>query len=175
MSPVRHRSDRVVAQDHEQALDPGKPRLGVIVVGFFREIDDRPFWRFGRFGRAEVGLLARRAAARIGNFEITVADAKIGIAVLRQRRGAINGRRARVQINHIGVERPVHHLPALAGIEVVPAARDDICALFDADRRFHAEAGAVAQCQFRPRLRGRQHGNRRGDQGDETVESCRSC
>jgi hypothetical protein len=48
LSPVRHRSDSVVAQDHEQALDPGKPRLGVIVVGFFREIDDRPFWRFGR-------------------------------------------------------------------------------------------------------------------------------
>lgn len=171
MSPVRHRSDSVVAQDHEQALDPGKPRLGVIVVGFFREINDRPL----AIRTVEVGLLARRAAARIGNFEITVADAKIGIAVLRQRRGAINGRRARVQINHIGVERPVHHLPALAGIEVVPAARDDICALFDADRRFHAEAGAVAQCQFRPRLRGRQHGNRRGDQGDETVESCRSC
>jgi len=74
-----------------------------------------------------------------------------------------------MQINHVGVERSVHHLPALAGIEAIPAACKDIRALFDADRSFHPEAGAIAQCQFGLRLRGHKQGSRRGDDGDETA------
>ena len=71
------------------------------------------------------------------------------MAVLRQRRGAIDRRRARVHIDHVGIERAVDHLPALAGIGAKPAARRDGGALLDADRGFHAVAGAVAQRQFR--------------------------
>jgi hypothetical protein len=77
-------------------------------------------------------LLARRTIPCIGDFEIAVADAKVGIAILRQRCRAINGWRARMQIDHVGVERSVHHLPALAGIEPIPATRHDIRALLDA-------------------------------------------
>ena len=55
-----------------------------------------------------------------------------------------------MKIDHIDVERTVHHLTALAGIDTKPAACGDIGALFETDRRFHPEAGAVAQRELGP-------------------------
>ena len=42
-----HAVDRVgvVAGDHQQPLDPGKPCLHVVVVGLFREVDHRALRR----------------------------------------------------------------------------------------------------------------------------------
>ena len=120
-----HAVDRigVVAGDHQQPLDAGEAGLRVVIVGFLGEIDRRPFRRIGRPRRRKARLLADRTAARIADLEIAVADAEFGIAVLRQRRRAIDRRRARMQIDHVGIERAVHHLPALPGIDAEPAAR----------------------------------------------------
>ena len=77
-----HAVDRigVIAGDRQQALDAGKPRLRVVVVGFFRQIDRRPFRRIGRLRRGETRLLAHRTAARIGDLEIAVANAELGMS-----------------------------------------------------------------------------------------------
>ena len=53
-----------------------------------------------------------------------------------------------MHIDHVGIERAVHHLPALPGIDAEPAAGRDIGALFQPDRGFHLVAGAVAQREF---------------------------
>ena len=57
-----------------------------------------------------------------------------------------------MQIDHVGVERAVHSA-ALAGIDAEPAARRDIGALFQSDRRVYAVTGAVAQREFGMRRR----------------------
>ena len=138
----------LVAGDGQQPLDAGKPRLRVVVVGFLRQIDRRPLRRIGRLRRGEARLLGDRAAARIGDLEVAVADAQFGVARLRHGRAAVDGRRARMHIDHVGVERAVHHLAAGAGIDAEPAAGRDIGALFQPDRGFDAIAGAVAQSEF---------------------------
>src|SRR6185503_8741397 len=56
---------------------------------------------------------------------------------------------------------------AFARIEPEPAARFDIRAAFDADRRLHAVAGAIAQCQLGPRRRRRREKRQRGGQKAE--------
>ena len=70
------------------------------------------------------------------------------MAALRHRGAAIDRRRARVHINQVGIERAVHHLTALPGIDAEPAARRHIGAFLQADRRVQAVTGAIAQRQF---------------------------
>ena len=145
-----HAVDRigVITGDHQKPLDAGEPRLRIVVVGFFGEVHHRAFRRLRRPRRGKMRLLADRTTARIGDLETAVANAEIGIAPLRQRRGAVNRRRARIHIDHVGIERAVEHLPALAGLDAEPAAGRDIGALFQAVGGFHLVAGAVAQRQL---------------------------
>jgi hypothetical protein len=74
-----------------------------------------------------------------------------------------------MQVDHLGVEWAVHHLSALAGVKAKPSSGGDIRALFQADRRFNAEACAVAQAKFGASLRNRQGGDWRGNHRDETA------
>src|SRR5450631_454953 len=167
-----HAVDRigVVTGDRQQALHPGKLRLRVVVVGFFRKVDRRSFRGFGGLRGGETRLLADRTAARIGDLEIAVADAQLGMSGLRHRRAAVDRRRARMHIDHVDVERAVHDLAAGAGIDAEPAAGRDIGAFFQPDRRFHPITGAIAQSQFGMRRRRRQR-ERRACRCDDTGET----
>ena len=53
-----------------------------------------------------------------------------------------------MHIDHVHIERAVHHLAAGAGIDAEPAAGRDIGAFFQPDRRVQAIAGAIAQSQL---------------------------
>src|SRR4029078_8620406 len=94
----------VVARDHQQPLDAGKARLDIVVVGFFRQIDNGSFWRVGRLCRVEAGLLARGAAPRVGNIKVAISNAEIGLAILRQRRSPVDRGRARIEVGSLYVE-----------------------------------------------------------------------
>src|SRR5262249_21189635 len=125
----------------------------------FGQIDHRAFRRLRGLGSAEMHLLACRTTPCVGNLKITVAYAEVGLSVLRPRRGAVNRRRSRMHVDHLGVEWTVHHLSALPGIKAKPSSGGDIRTLFQADRRFNAEACAVAHSKFRARLRNRRSGD----------------
>ena len=134
----------VVAGDGQQALDAGKPRLRVVVVGFLRQIDRRAFRRVGRPRGGETRLLVHRTAARVGDLEIAFANAQLGVAALRHRRAAVNRRRACMHIDQVGVERAVDDLAALPGIDAEPAAGRHIGALLQPDRR--VQRGSWCDC-----------------------------
>ncbi len=53
-----------------------------------------------------------------------------------------------MHVDHIGVERSIEHLAALAGIEAEPATCFDIGAFFEADGDVHPVASAVAECEL---------------------------
>lgn len=64
-----------------------------------------------------------------------------------------------MHVDHVGIERTLEHLSAFAGIEAEPAARGDIGALFEACRRFHPVASAIAQREFGSCWRSGQQGD----------------
>ena len=120
---------------------------------------------------------ARRDCTRtppgVRDLKITVAYAEVGLSVLWPRRAAVDRRRSRMQIDHLGVKRSVHHLSALAGIKAKPSSGGDIRALFQTYRRFHAETCAVAKCKLGPCRCGDQQpgggGNREGDPANHVA------
>src|SRR5689334_14179653 len=74
-----------------------------------------------------------------------------------------------MQVNHVGIEGAVEHLPALPRIEAEPAARSHIGALFDRDRHLHTVAGAIAERKFGLRVWARKYRCRQDDDGDEAA------
>src|SRR5262245_10223596 len=84
----------------DRRVDTSETRLHIVIVGRFRQIDDRSFRRFRWLGWTEMCLLARGAASGIGNIEITIANAEVGLCILWQRRAAVDRRRPRMQIDH---------------------------------------------------------------------------
>ena len=143
--PVATVADRV------ERREPHRPVVGLAQpvhephIVTLRDDDHRALRRVGRLGRAELCLLACWATARVGNVEIAILYAEISLAVERQRRAAVDRWGARVNVNHVDVQRSVERLPALARIKPEPATCPDIGTFFKAKRHVHAVAGAVAQ------------------------------
>src|SRR5262249_17879121 len=97
------------------------------------KIDYRPLRRLRWLGRAELCLLARRAVARIGNFEIVVLYTEVSLGIEWKRRAAVDRRGGGMQGDHCQRERTREDLPAPDGGESKPAARLDIGTLFEPD------------------------------------------
>ena len=100
----------VVARDHQQPLDAGEPRLLVVIFAVLGEIGDEI--AVVGLRRRDLGEWRRRLAgaalARGGDDEIVRRDAQRVAAVLRDRRGAVDAERARIEQDAVGSQRALH-------------------------------------------------------------------
>ena len=115
----------VIACDDQQPLDAGEPRLLVVIFEILGEIGDQVAVVGPR--RRDLGEGRRRLVAAAlaggGDDEIVRRDAQRVAAVLRNRRGAVDAERARIQQNAVGGQRALQHHAAGGGIDPEPAAR----------------------------------------------------
>ena len=165
----------VIARDDQQPLDAGEPRLLVVIFGILGEIGDEVAVvgpRRRDLGERR-GRLVAAALAGGGDDEIVRRDAQRVAAVLRDRRGAVDAERARVQQDAVGGQRALQHHAAGGGIDPEPAARGGRGFFVDADRGLDHIAHAVAEFQIGERGQGghEQRDRRGGQRHQEAVNA----
>jgi len=120
------------------------------MMAFLAEIGGQPLLGLRRLDlRKAHQPLSRAAVASLGrrDDEIAVRDAEIGMAGLRQRRGAIGGVGAGVDVDLLGLRGALHHAFALAGLDAEPAARRRRAFFLQAEREIEHVARLVAELQ----------------------------
>ena len=157
----------VIARDDQQPLDAGEPRLLVVIFGILGQIGDEIAVVGPR--RRDLGEGRRRLVAAAlaggGDDEIVRRDAQRVAAVLRDRRGAVDAERARIQQDAVGGQRALQHHAAGGGIDPEPAPRRGRRLVVDADRGLDHIAHAVAEFQVGERGQGgNEQRDRRGRQ-----------
>src|SRR5205085_10479624 len=97
-------------------------------------------------------------------------DAEIGVAALRQRRGAVDRQRARMQVELLDLNLAGYDRAALSGIDPEPAPRRGGALVVDRYRGLDHIAHAIADLQVGARRRGgerRDSGSKGESRGSE--------
>jgi len=148
---------RVIACDHQQPLNAGEPRLFIVIFGIFGEIGDK----VAVVGLRRIDLrewrwrLAGAALARGGDDEIFRRDAQRIAAALRDRRGAIEAERARIEQDAVGGQRALRHHAAGGGNRcgTSRASRSPPCRRCRSRPRPHSSCGCRVSGRQKPARR----------------------